>query len=138
MRGQLSRLGLWALIGLVALLLALPAQASTADHRQFEELEGPFASGEEVTEACLGCHTEAAEEVMQTRHWTWEYHNPVDGEVLGKKSMINGFCIADRSNEAFCQSCHIGYGWEDETFDFSNPFKVDCLACHNTGDYEKV
>lgn len=46
MRGRYSWLSLPALIGLVALLLALPAQASTADHRQFEELEGPFASGE--------------------------------------------------------------------------------------------
>lgn len=129
----------WRIVGVLLLLvLALPALASTADHREFEALEGPFASGEEVTEACLGCHTEAAEEVMQTRHWTWEYHNPVDGELLGKKGMLNGFCIADRSNEAFCQSCHIGYGWKDETFDFTNPFKVDCLACHNTGDYTKV
>ena len=27
-------------------------------------------------------------------------------------------------------SCHIGYGWEDENFDFANAENVDCLACH--------
>ena len=27
-------------------------------------------------------------------------------------------------------SCHIGYGWEDENFDFENSENVDCLACH--------
>ena len=26
--------------------------------------------------------------------------------------------------------CHIGYGWEDENFDFDNPENIDCLACH--------
>jgi hypothetical protein len=32
--------------------------------------------------------------------------------------MRNGFCIGDRSNEAFCQSCHVDYGWKDASFDF--------------------
>ncbi|MFY0989872.1 tetrathionate reductase family octaheme c-type cytochrome [Halomonas sp. C05BenzN] len=128
----------WLAAAVMAVLLVSGAHASTADHSRFEALQGPFTSGEEVTEACLGCHTEAASEVMETRHWTWEYHNPVSGERLGKKSMLNGFCIADRSNEAFCHACHVGYGWEDDSFDFTNPFKVDCLACHNTGDYRKV
>ena len=110
---------------------------STADHSKFKELQGPFASGEEVTKACLGCHTEAATQVMSTRHWTWEYTNPQTGQKLGKKTMLNGFCIGDRSNEAFCQACHVGYGWKDATFDFHAQNKVDCLVCHNTGGYKK-
>ena len=114
------------------------AAAATADHSKFEALQGPFATGEDVTRACLSCHTEAARQVMGTRHWTWEYEHPQTGEKLGKKTMLNGFCIGDRSNEAFCNSCHVGYGWEDETFDFTNETKVDCLACHNTGDYVKA
>lgn len=117
--------------------LATQAAAGTADHGSFEQLRGPFASGQEVTRACLKCHTEAARQVMVTRHWTWEYTNPDTGQKLGKKTMLNGFCIGDRSNEAFCQSCHIGYGWKDENFDFSAQENVDCLACHNTGDYVK-
>ena len=110
---------------------------STADHSKFKELQGPFASGSEVTKACLSCHTEAGKQVMGTRHWTWEYTNPDTGQTLGKKTMLNSFCIGDRSNEAFCQSCHIGYGWKDNKFDFHDETKVDCLACHNTGGYKK-
>jgi octaheme c-type cytochrome (tetrathionate reductase family) len=35
-------------------------------------------------------------------------------------------------------SCHIGYGWEDANFDFSNQENVDCLACHaDTALYAK-
>lgn len=110
---------------------------STADHSKFKELQGPFKSGSEVTQACLSCHTEAAKQVMGTRHWTWEYTNPDTGQQLGKKTMLNSFCIGDRSNEAFCQSCHVGYGWKDETFNFLDESKVDCLVCHNTGGYKK-
>jgi len=110
---------------------------STADHSKFKELQGPFKSGSEVTKACLSCHTEAAKQVMGTRHWTWEYTNPDTGQQLGKKTMLNSFCIGDRSNEAFCQSCHVGYGWKDDKFDFFDESKVDCLVCHQTGGYRK-
>ncbi len=110
---------------------------STADHSKFKELQQDFKSGQEVTRACLSCHTEAAQQIMQTRHWTWEYTNPDTGQKLGKKTMLNGFCIGDKSNEAFCNSCHIGYGWENDKFDFANEENVDCLACHNQGKYTK-
>ena len=125
-------------LALCALFGALAQAQGTADHTRFKELQGPFASGEEVTKACLSCHTEASRQVMDTRHWTWEYTHPTTGQKLGKKTMLNGFCIGDRSNEAFCQSCHVGYGWEDETFDFTDETKVDCLVCHNTGQYKKI
>ena len=43
-----------------------------------------------------------------------------------------------QSNEARCTSCHAGYGWKDNNFDFSDPTKVDCLVCHEqTGTYKK-
>ncbi|MCB2019088.1 MAG: tetrathionate reductase family octaheme c-type cytochrome, partial [Hydrogenophaga sp.] len=120
------------------LLAAAPTKGkSTADHSKFKELQGPFASGSEVTKACLSCHTEAGQQVMGTRHWTWEYTNPDTGQKLGKKTMLNGFCIGDKSNEAFCQACHIGYGWKDSSFNFHDETKVDCLACHNSGGYRK-
>jgi len=125
---------------------ALPALAAngnvsartTADHSKFKALQGPFKTGEEVTQACLKCHTEAAGQVMQTRHWTWDYTNPGTGQRLGKKTMLNSFCIADRSNEAFCNACHVGYGWKDDKFDFSSEKNVDCLSCHNQGNYKKI
>jgi octaheme c-type cytochrome (tetrathionate reductase family) len=136
----MSRHSLFPFLFFLLLLGLQPvfAETGTADHGKFEELQADFERGEDVTRACLGCHTEAARQVMATRHWTWEYVNPDTSQTLGKKSMINGFCIGDRSNEAFCQSCHVGYGWEDETFDFSDETKVDCLACHNTGGYRKL
>lgn len=133
----MASLLLGLLLSLAGLAAPLSAWSATADHSQFKELQGPFKSGEEVTRACLGCHTEAARQVMATRHWNWEYTNPDTGQTLGKKTMLNGFCIGDRSNEAFCQSCHIGYGWKDASFDFTDESKVDCLACHNTGNYLK-
>ena len=116
---------------------AVAGGQSTADHSKFKELKGPFNTGEEVTQACLACHNEAAHQVMKTRHWTWDYTHPDTGQKLGKKTMLNGFCIGDQSNEPFCQSCHIGYGWKDASFDFTDASKVDCLACHNTGGYSK-
>lgn len=131
---------------LAGLLLALAlfsggacaAPGSTADHTTMTELEGPFKSGEEVTQACLKCHANASKQVMETRHWTWDYKNPDTGQQLGKKTMLNGFCIGDKSNEAFCNACHIGYGWKDQNFDFGSEKNVDCLACHNSGQYVKV
>ncbi len=111
---------------------------STADHSKFKELKGPFASGQEVTRACLSCHTEASLQVMNTRHWTWEYVNPQDGKTLGKRTMVNNFCLGNQSNEALCQSCHIGYGWKDKTFDFKAESRVDCLVCHQQGGYKKI
>ena len=43
-----------------------------------------------------------------------------------------------KSNEARCTSCHAGYGWKDNSFDFSDQTKVDCLVCHEqTGTYKK-
>jgi len=43
------------------------------------------------------------------------------------------------SNWCRCTSCHIGYGWKDESFEFSNPERIDCLVCHDTtGAYSKI
>lgn len=116
-----------------------PASKSTADHSKFEALKGPFANGPALTQACLGCHTEAAAQVQQSIHWTWEYHHPVTGQVLGKKRVINSFCGNVPSNEPRCTSCHAGYGWTDEkTFDFKAQANVDCVVCHDkTGTYQK-
>lgn len=120
--------------------LPLGDKASTADHTQFKALQGPFSSGPEVTQACLRCHTEAAKQLQQSLHWTWEYDHPVTGQTLGKRHVINSFCGSVTSNEPRCTSCHTGYGWED----MSQPppqaeTAVDCLACHDTtGDYIKL
>jgi len=111
----------------------------TADHTKFEELQQNFQSGPEVTKACLGCHTEAGKHFMKSVHWTWEYENPVTGQVLGKKTLINTFCTNARGNEGACAQCHAGYGWVDDSFDFTDETKIDCLVCHdNTGLYYRM
>lgn len=112
---------------------------STADHSKFKELQKDFQNGPDVTEACLECHTEASKQLHKTAHWTWDYINPTTKQRLGKHNVINNFCTSVPSNYKFCNACHIGYGWEDDTFDFTSEEKVDCLVCHDTtGSYKKL
>lgn len=111
---------------------------TTADHSQFNELKENFKSGPEVTRACLKCHTEAARQIHKTSHWTWEFLNPENRQRLGKKNILNNYCITPQSNYSHCASCHVGYGWEDSSFDFTVEENVDCLVCHDTsGTYLK-
>ncbi len=89
---------------------------------------------------CMDCHNSKQHtDLMATSHWTWSHVDPASGQVLGKKNVINNFCIATASNEPRCTSCHVGIGWKDNTFNFSDQSKVDCLVCHDTtGTYTKV
>jgi len=116
-----------------------PLTGGTADHHKFDELKGPFASGPEVTQACLGCHTEAGQQFMSNIHWTWSFRDPRTGQQLGKRYLVNNFCTNARGNEGMCAQCHAGYGWKDETFDFTDERNIDCLVCHeSTGTYYKT
>ena len=122
------------------LLRVLPAAALEVieDH---QDIVGPFTTGPSVTMVCLECHEDEAHDFMKTSHWTWLSMQDVIGKgeiALGKKNTMNNFCVAISSNWAACTSCHAGYGWEDDTFDFSNPENIDCLVCHDqTGLYRK-
>jgi len=111
------------------------------NHGKFEILQQEFNSPHEVTEACLSCHNLTARDVMKSSHWTWDRDYVMeDGRTvkLGKKNMINNFCIGISSNESRCTSCHIGYGWKDNQFDFTDSRNIDCLVCHDkTGTYKK-
>ena len=116
-----------------------PLSGGTADHTKFEILKQTFATGSDVTRACLSCHTETGQHFRQNIHWTWEYKNPVTGQQLGKKHLVNNFCTNARGNEGMCAQCHAGYGWKDEGFDFNDESKIDCLVCHDrTGSYYKT
>ena len=141
----------------VPILLVLPRSVQAEDpwvympqdvpHTEHTSLmKGPYSNGQEVTQACLECHPDSADQVMHTTHWTWE-SQPFDvpwrdePATIGKANQINNFCIGTQGNETKCMSCHAGYGWSNEDFDFSNSENVDCLACHaeaakyNKGDY---
>lgn len=112
---------------------------STADHSKFEALQGPFEDGPAVTKACLSCHTEAGHQFMKNIHWTWEYKNSDTGQMLGKRHLVNNFCTNARGNEGMCAQCHAGYGWKDESFDFTNAENIDCVVCHDrSGTYYKT
>ena len=122
-------------------LASLLTRVPETDHAHL--LKGPYANGPEVTAACLTCHPDSASQIMATTHWTWE-SQPItvtwrsEPVTIGKKNQINNFCISAQGNEKKCMSCHAGYGWENDQFDFSNPLNVDCLICHaDRGAYGK-
>lgn len=124
-----------------------------------------FQNGFQVTAACLGCHPGQATAFMQTAHWKWSGPTPalmdvadpavattVNTGAIGKKNLINNFCVGVPSNEKRCDQCHAGYGGDPDpthvqksarayaydpddvasTSLSSIPLeqRVDCLVCH--------
>lgn len=123
------------------LLLALAASSSWATGPHKEVLTGPFADGPAVTKACIACHETEAKDFMKSSHWTWELEQQLPNRSVkrGKKNAINNFCVSISGNEPRCTVCHAGYGWEDNSFNFTDETKVDCLVCHDTtGSYVKT
>ncbi|MBB3700088.1 tetrathionate reductase family octaheme c-type cytochrome [Flammeovirga yaeyamensis] len=111
------------------------------DHSKFEILQQDFINPTDVTTACISCHQERHHEVMESNHWNWEREEYIEGRgvtYLGKKNIINNFCIGATGNEQACAKCHIGYGYEKNEVFFATEKNVDCLACHNgVDDYIK-
>ena len=120
-----------------ALLVAgicLAGSMSAQNHPSFSSYEG--------YKTCRMCHGDEwdghAADVMSSIHWNWEKTDSETGNAVGKINVINNYCVAVRSNEPRCTSCHVGIGWKDETFDLANRDNVDCLVCHDTtGTYQK-
>lgn len=112
----------------------MPPRVEPIDHTEL--VQGDFQTGQDVTRACLKCHPDSAQQVMRTSHWTWAGHSvklPGQDEAIkvGKLNLVNNFCIHAGPNIKACSSCHAGYGWEDDSFDFSKEENVDCLICHD-------
>jgi octaheme c-type cytochrome (tetrathionate reductase family) len=120
----------------------MPPERAHLDHAPF--FQAAFEDGPAVTRACLTCHEQAARDFMRTSHWTWhgdavEVPGHAGVHEIGKKNLLNNFCGGIQANWPRCTSCHAGYGWEDDTFDFGDPTRVDCLVCHDTtGMYRKA
>jgi octaheme c-type cytochrome (tetrathionate reductase family) len=119
----------------------VPRRPAHVDHKSLFDTE--FKTGQEVTAACLNCHREAGEQVIHTAHWRWE-SEPVmvagrDQPITtGKKNTLNNFCLGIQGNWEKCTSCHAGYGWADDSFDFEETANIDCLVCHDrSGTYSK-
>jgi octaheme c-type cytochrome (tetrathionate reductase family) len=113
----------------------------SVDHSRFAQLRRKFTTPQQVTEACLSCHNGRHVEVMRSSHWNWASGEYIEGKgvrYVGKRNLLNNFCIGVAGSHQACNRCHIGYGWGEETFDLSDPRNVDCLACHdNSGTYAK-
>jgi len=114
----------------------------SVDHALFAQLNKKFARPQEVTAACISCHNGRHREVMESTHWNWERIEYIPGKgirPLGKKNVLNNFCIGISGNEQSCNKCHIGYGYADASFNFADSLNVDCLACHdNSATYVKA
>jgi octaheme c-type cytochrome (tetrathionate reductase family) len=135
---SMNRLFAWVVLTCTSGLLQGIALASTADHSQFKGLQQDFKSGSAVTKVCLECHAKAADEVMASKHWTWELPDPHSKKMLGKQNVLTSFSLGIQSNNPVCSACHVGYGWKDNNFDFTAQENVDCLVCHDTtGAYRK-
>lgn len=118
-------------------LKAIPS----VDHSKLNELQKAFKTPQEVTEACISCHTETPGEIMSSSHWNWERVSYVEGRGIsgaGKKNVLNNFCVGAGSNEKACAKCHIGFGMTGNNFDFEASRNVDCMVCHdNSEEYVK-
>jgi octaheme c-type cytochrome (tetrathionate reductase family) len=151
-------LALAAALGLALALLPRPGADATpleqlrqrfavkpqpsVDHSKFAQLRRPFQCPQEVTAACLDCHNGRGAEVMRSSHWNWSRTEYVPGagiRTLGKRNILNNFCIGVEGNEESCSKCHVGYGFAGKNFDFKNALNIDCLACHdNSNTYLRV
>lgn len=111
------------------------------DHSKFAILQKKFKTPQDMTKACLSCHNGRGKEFMKTPHWLWLQKDTIPGRGvfnLGKRDLLNDFCIGVNSNENLCSMCHAGYGYSNKNFDFHNPDNIDCVVCHdNTGTYHK-
>lgn len=109
----------------------------SVDHSKFAVLQKKFNRPQEITEACISCHTERHKEVMKSSHWNWEREEYVRGRGIihiGKHNAINNFCIGVEGNEQSCAKCHIGFGMTDALKGYTDSTNIDCLICHDNSE----
>ncbi len=112
----------------------IPSYRPHLDHASF--FPDPIASGQEATKQCLACHPDSSKEVMATAHFQWlgdTMQNPRTGQEIkvGKKNLINNFCIGIDGNWPSCTRCHAGYGWSDDKYDFDEQSGIFTGAAHH-------
>ncbi len=97
---------------------------TTTDHSKVEALNQNFTSGEQITKACLSCHTDASMQFEKTIHWTWKVESEKPGIMNGKAGhAVNNFCISGNNmQDKGCLACHVGWNGVQEG--------VNCLNCH--------
>lgn len=115
--------------------------AKVVDHSKFAVLQKDFERPQDVTKTCISCHNKRHLEVMESSHWNWERPDYIEGKgivYLGKKNIINNFCIGTQSNVKSCAKCHIGFDMTENGTSFTDSTNIDCLVCHDqTNSYVK-
>ena len=77
----------------------------SVDHSKLPALQKAFSAPQQVTLACISCHTDRHREVMRSSHWNWERGEYIEGRgirYIGKKNILNNFCIGISGNEQSC------------------------------------
>lgn len=119
----------------------MPDAGVHTDHATF--FPDPLETGQDVTRACLECHPDSGDQMLHSQHFKWtgepvEVPGHDEPIAIGKKNVINNYCIGVQGNWPSCTKCHAGYGWKDDSFDFDEVTNVDCLVCHDqSGGYAK-
>jgi octaheme c-type cytochrome (tetrathionate reductase family) len=98
---------------------------TTTDHSKLKALQKKFSNGNQITEACLACHSEADTQFRRTIHWTWIGDTEEGGKQLGKAGdSVNNFCIStNKGADHHCYDCHPGWNGKSEG--------INCLKCHS-------
>ncbi|MFH2058714.1 MAG: tetrathionate reductase family octaheme c-type cytochrome [Pseudomonadota bacterium] len=104
---------------------------TTVDHAKIDALKQDFTSGEEITSACLSCHSEAATQFHKSIHWTWLASGDKNDMRYGKAGYsVNNYCISGNAMEdKGCLSCHPA--WDKK----GTKGEVNCLVCHNSSGF---
>ena len=99
---------------------------NTTDHAKHPALKQAFTSGQEITDACLSCHSEADMQFRKSIHWTWQAAPTGEDAKYGKAAMsLNNFCIsANGMEDKSCLACHPGWGTSTDS-------GINCLNCHS-------
>jgi len=104
---------------------------TTTNHAKAEALNKNFKTGEEITKACLTCHSEAATQFHKTIHWTWLASGDKSDMRYGKAGYsVNNFCISGNAMEdKGCVKCHTSWNKKGDKGE------VNCLKCHNSSGF---
>ncbi|MFP4159468.1 MAG: hypothetical protein ACLFR9_07150 [Desulfobacterales bacterium] len=75
------------------ILIAASAEAGK-DHSEY--MKNLYEDGPAVTDECLQCHQEQADDFMESAHWLWQGPSPhvagiEEGTQLGKRELLNNY-----------------------------------------------
>lgn len=115
---------------LVLFFAAALAHAEIAEH---VKQNGPFDSVNAVTAACLRCHPESQNEIINSAHWSWVRQRNINGTTVAfsKKDSLAMYGISPAANNQ-CLQCHTSVtGISANEANSNQATNIDCLVCHD-------